>query len=236
VNSSIVAEQCIIENYHTFMSEYKRFLDKDLLISLSPIGRNKLLISNIVKVFYIITSHNTKINNSDKLQALNDFKKLNDEYLARLEDYNISSIIRVEEKIEVKKDIGSLGGFLKDIKTTLEEFVSAHSFYASKRPQKIHKQAIIEFNNFLSHLHQHYAYNIDNNIQRGNTHLHRGTLDYYKTLIIQKYNDLTIADKKRLIELRQIETSTIGKKIDCDSVILKKNIPSKYADYVKTIY
>ena len=102
--------------------------------------------------------------------------------------------------------------YLGHLQSPLNDFNEAVADFTELHKNTLFKQGLIEFNNALSHLFAGFSSsdtNFEKNISKACTHLHRGSLDYYKTLIKNK-ESLTHSQKQELIRIREMEIKSIG--------------------------
>jgi len=216
------------------MRQYCRFLSKDLISALDGnIGRNEKLIYEIFKIYFIITSK--KYNIPTKEKAIKSMEKLMDNYLS---EGDVNSYNLMYSKLENSMGNGHItvaSIMLNDLTINFRKYIIAQISYKKINPTAPYfKQALIEFNNMLLHLFNFYCNEIekDENSKRAKTHLHRGTLDFYKTLIRDKKSGFTQNQKQEIINIRLQELGTIGKDIEKD----KRTLPTQYCDFVEKLY
>jgi hypothetical protein len=124
--------------------------------------------------------------------------------------------------------------YLGTIDHLINNFYEANVYYIKKNPNQFLKQSLIEFNNALSHLSAGYyasETSWEKNIKKAGTHFHRGTLDYYKTIILDKDN-LTISQKNEIVNIRKYEIKSIG--VDIDNTD-KRKIVTIYKEFANSL-
>ena len=195
-------EEYIVDNLGNCFSEYHKFSTKDLITSLSNEGRDFTIIRNFLDVFIFLTKDTFNMDNKQRTSLNTSLSKLLNEYT---ESY--AEIINISEIKIHKNDLYC--NLFEKCNSALNKFVDAISLYEKSTYNKVlHFQALIEFNNFLSHIYKFSITKEDINIERVISHLYRGSLDAYKTIIINNYNTI---DKNSLAQLRYQEIDKIGK-------------------------
>ena len=218
----------MFELYKGFFGQYCRFLSKDIVVALDKnVGRNTKVINTFFDIFFIINKKDAA--QESKIKAINLLKIQIDEYL---KDGNRKLYLQVDQKLGCGTINAqtTLGG-LQNLQTPLNEFNEALALYKNAFPGRIFKQSMIEFNNALSHLFVGFTTSpttFEININKASTHLHRGTLDFYKTIIKDKGLDESSIDE--LVEVRVDELRTIGLKTTTDD---KDNIVKRYRAVAK---
>ncbi len=220
------------ELYADFFTQYCRFISKDLIATFDTrLGRNTKVISNFYRVFYLIGKKDTE--KAKKDEAIDILKKQIDNYLSD-GDVNIYSDMYNSLKCNSKDFIKPLV-LLNPLNTPLNDFNEAVKDFNKIFKDKLFKQGLIEFNNALAHLFAGFSTsetNLKINVDKASTHLYRGALDYYKT-IIKKKESFTHEQKEKLIEIRTIEIASIGLKVSNTD---KDNILTQYRDFARELY
>ena len=218
----------MLDLYKSFFGQYCRFLSKDIVVALDKnVGRNTKVINTFFDIFFIINKKDAK--KESKTKAINLLKIQIDEYL---KEGNTKLYSQVDRNLgcDIMNTITSLGG-LQNLQTPLNEFNEAFALYKKAFPDLIFKQSMIEFNNALSHLFIGFTTSptaFEKNIDKATTHLHRGTLDFYKTIIKDKGFDENGIDE--LVKIRVDELRTIGLKTTTDD---KDDIVQRYRAIAK---
>jgi len=205
-----------------FFKLYCRFLEIDLISSLTK-GRNIKVIYEFYKVFLIITAKNPDMTTEDKNKAIKSLNLIISKY-----ENNNNNISKLE--LCNKLDFNSIKS-LYDIEMMIQEFNKANKIFRNKFDNKIFKQSIIEFNNALSHIIVGFTGDktkFDKNINKANSHLHRGILDFYKTII--KKTNLNNTQIQELKQIREYEFNSIG--LDTSSNKIKIELIDKYKNFV----
>ncbi len=219
------------------MRQYCRFLSKDLIASLDgKLGRSEKVIYEILRIYFVITSKKYDVNTRKKIIV--HMETVVNGYLS---DGDTLTYTKLFQKLDCNNKEGNI--FVASIMYTkinenLEQFMQSSVKYKKHFPNEPYfKQSMIEFNNALSHLYNFYCNSVEfeANASRANTHLHRGTLDFYKTLIRDKKHGLTVSQKNTLIAIRLEESGTRGNDIECALVTVKQDLPSKYRDFITLI-
>jgi len=220
------------ELYEAFFMQYCRFISKDLLATFDKrLGRNTRVINTFYKIFFIINSN--EYDNETKKKALNNLTIQIDSYLTD-GDTSIYSEMYNTLKCANKTFVKQLG-YLNRLQVSLNDFNEAVSDFNQVHKDELFKQGLIEFNNALAHLFRGFAEsetNFEMNIKKACTHLYRGSLDYYKTLIKNK-ESLTHQQKIELIVIRDLEISSIGLDIANKT---KDNILISYKNFTKKLH
>ena len=253
----------------SFFKEYAKFLNIDLTVSLMDKnnklhGRNiSILIIFQDTLYFLLNTHNvvdTEIENTRK-EMISNLRQLLLKYIAA-NNKNLTQIINYSKIYEVcyntpyfiQKSTEDI--FLKTFK---DYYISYRDFYQFigqinlseeiKEKFKINGtehsvlvQAILEFNNMLSHLTN--AININdgdklNNYDKGQNHLFRASLDHYKMLIRllfltkKRYNKNTINTFR---ELRMQEFFLIGQDIQNKKIDFAGNNNKNILECYKEIF
>jgi hypothetical protein len=125
----------------------------------------------------------------------------------------------------MNKNFVKILSYLGHLMPPLNDFNEAISDFNKLHEKELFKQGMIEFNNALAHLFTGFCTsetNFEKNISKACTHLHRGSLDYYKTLIKNK-ESLTHKQKIELIKIRDLEMKSIGLEVsnnDKDTILI----------------
>ncbi|MEA1956295.1 MAG: hypothetical protein U9N02_07370 [Campylobacterota bacterium] len=125
--------------------------------------------------------------------------------------------------------------YLGHLESPLNDFHEAVADFNQLYKNKLFKQGLIEFNNALSHLFAGFCSSetsFKKNISKACTHLHRGSLDYYKTLIKNK-ESLTHLQKEKLIDIRKLEMDSVGLEITNND---KDEILIEYRDFARKLH
>jgi len=218
--------------YADFFIQYCRFISKDLISTFDTrLGRNTKVISVFFRVFFVISKKDT--NKSSKEKAIVILKKLIDSYLS---DGDVNIYSSMYHSLECSnKDFTQPLHLLKPLGTSLNDFAEAVKDFNKIFENQLFKQGMIEFNNALAHLFAGFSTsstNLDLNIKKASTHLYRGALDYYKT-IIKKKESFTHEQKEELIKIRTLEIASIGLKISNSD---KDDILVHYRDFARKLY
>ena len=209
--------------YSQFFTQYCKFISKDLLATFDKrLGRNTIMIHSFYKVFFIINKKNADKSTLDKSLSILAIQV--DQYLS---DGDTSIYLEMLNNLgcEQKQYISSIS-YLGHLSSPLNNFNEAVSDFNKLHKNELFKQGLIEFNNALAHLFVGFytsETNFEKNISKASTHLHRGALDYYKTLIKNK-ESLTPKQKKELIRIRNLEINSIGLEVsnnDKDAILIE---------------
>lgn len=195
--------------YSQFFTQYCRFISKDLIATFDKrLGRNTKIINSFFRVFYVINKKD--LHSKHKEKALSILTIQIDNYLSD-GDTSIYGEMYATLDCAQKLYVKSLN-YLGHLTAPLNDFYEAFSDFNKLHSGQLFKQGLIEFNNALSHLFAGLCASetsFEKNVLKASTHLHRGSLDYYKTLIKNK-ESLTYAQKKELIRIRNLEMKSIG--------------------------
>jgi regulator of sigma D len=209
--------------YSEFFTQYCRFISKDLLATFDKrLGRNTKMIYAFYKVFFAINKKGAP--KTTIAEALSLLSTQVDNYLSD-GDTSIYSEMNTNLDCANKLYVKSLS-YLGHLMSPLNDFNEAISDFNKLHEQELFKQGLIEFNNALAHLFVGFCTsetNFEKNISKACTHLHRGSLDYYKTLIKNK-ESLTYKQKKELINIRNLEMKSIGLEVtnsDKDNILIE---------------
>jgi len=215
-----------------FFTQYCRFISKDLLATFDKrLGRNTKVINTFYKVFFIITKKD--VDNSHKDQAIRALTEQIDSYMT---DGDTSIYAEMYDALGCtnKQHINGISYF-GHLFRPLNDFNEAVSDYNKLYENHIFKQGLIEFNNALSHLFAGFfasETNFEKNVKKACTHLHRGSLDYYKTIIKDK-ESLTHQQKQELIKIRDLEIQSIGLEVNNTN---KDEILIAYRDLARDLH
>jgi len=240
-----------------FFKTYSKFLSKELYRAMRPNGtlqstegivinyyggRPSQYLANFVRTFYTIIDFNDKDEKLNNITRYN--KKLIDVYLNKiknplsinLEGEKLTENALFCEAIKDKKFVYTLElyyeAFYRFLNHAKNNQFLKHT--VTSKHSALFLQPTIEFYNALSHLYIAYSNeketDIHSNINKALSHIHRGTLDYYKKLI--KFVDLDTADQEKLVDLRKKEFLSIGINTNDDTKI---NIIENYAKFVFTL-
>ncbi len=218
--------------YSSFFIQYCRFASKDLIATFDKrFGRNTRVINTFFKVFFIINKKD--VSYKRKEEALEQLAKVVDSYLSD-GDVPTYEAMYISLNCNSKDYLKSLQS-MQSMQTALENFYISVADFNIINKNKLFKQGLIEFNNALAHLFKGFCTsetNLELNISKACTHLHRGSLDYYKTLIKNK-ESLTPKQKETLIKIRVYEIDSIGLNVvnvDKDTLLIK------YRNFVRELY
>lgn len=213
----------MLNYYEQFFLQYCRFSSKDLIATFDKrLGRNTKVINTFYKIFFLINSK--KFSHKEKQDALGALAIQVNNYLTDGDVTIYSEMYKAlacEKRDSLRKLIS-----LKNLQTSLDNFNEAMSDFNKLHSNVLFKQGLIEFNNAVSHLFKGFyssETNFEKNIIKACTHLHRGSLDYYKTLIKNK-ESLTHPQKIALVELRSLEMESVGLEVansDKDEILIK---------------
>jgi regulator of sigma D len=211
------------DHYSEFFIQYCRFISKDLLATFDKrLGRNTKVIYTFYKVFYVINKKDA--DRTKPQEALMILATQVDNYLS---DGDTSIYSEMYNSLNcVNKNFVKSLGYLNHLSNPLNDFNEAVSDFNKIHKNELFKQGMIEFNNALAHLFVGFSTsetNFEKNISKACTHLHRGSLDYYKTLIKNK-ESLTYKQKSELIRIRGLEMKSIGLEVsnhDKDTILIE---------------
>jgi regulator of sigma D len=211
------------EYYTEFFTQYCRFISKDLLSTFdNKRGRNTKVIYTFYKVFFIISKKSK--NSSAKNKAIIALKAQIDSYLT---DGDLPIYTQMYKTLDCSNKIFILSiSYIEHLFPLLNDFNDAVADFNKFHKDTLFKQGLIEFNNALSHLFRgicNSQTSFEQNVSKACTHLHRGSLDYYKTLVKDK-ESLTYEQKLELITIRNLEIKSIGLKVssnDKDEILIK---------------
>lgn len=196
-------------------------------------GRQEFLLYSFVLNFKLIVGSHAS--NEEIKASLDSFSDLIDVYLeinedsgsmhnalslnvAKVNTEHINKIIdtkNIEIYTRLFRAMSILNNHMECTKSQLSQLVKDQD-KAKKNVDKLKivlTQSTIEFSNALAHMLSVLLVNKDDNdnINKAMTHIHRATLDNYKTVI--KHLELTPELKKDLINLRVREFISMGKSI-----------------------
>lgn len=217
--------------FDDFMHIYLKFLSKDLIASLEmDSGRSEKVIAEFVRIFCIITD--SRFSPLEKKKVLFDLDISVNSYVNK-GDRELYS--KMEDELRKRVTIDSSGQRLDklcvSLQSNLSKFVIANEDYKQRCPQTIYfKQSLIEFNNALSHVFNIYLSRnkMHTNLSRANTHLHRGALDYYKTIIREKHTSMSVPQINHLMEIRLKEYDTVGHNVKYTPDCQKQDLVDTY--------
>lgn len=209
--------------YSQFFTQYCRFISKDLIATFDKrLGRNTKVVNSFYRVFYVINKKD--VHSKHKEKALSILTIQIDNYLSD-GDTSIYSEMYTSLDCINKSFITSLT-YLGHLSIPLNDFNEAVSDFNKLHSGQLFKQGLIEFNNALAHLFAGFCASetsFEKNVSKACTHLHRGSLDYYKTLIKNK-ESLTLPQKRELIRIRGLEMKSIGLEVtntDKDEILVE---------------
>lgn len=239
--------------FNYYMRVYCHFLSVDIINSLNKSGRDKRIIFDIYKTLVVVV--NKKVDESTSKKAISILERTILEYQSKYlsDTYNKKAIDTLkcnETKTKVnfsffkyfEKNILSDFKLFTDATNLFQELSKTSQFEISKDEEQnskelIHLQSIVEFNNAMAHIYKAYYLpkkeDLVTNLKRAKTHLHRGTLDIYKTLIIHQNNQLPPKLRLKIVNMRLNEVQSIGSQVFNKS---KSNVLIEYQNIVKEIY
>ena len=207
-------------------------MSKDLIATFDArLGRNTKVISVFFRVFYAINKKDLNI--KKKEESIDILTKQIDNYLSD-GDVNIYADMYSSLECSSKDFIKPLSLFYP-LQVPLNNFNEAIKDFNAIFENTLFKQGLIEFNNALAHLFAGLCAsdtNLEVNIKKASTHLYRGALDYYKT-IIKKKESFTHEQKEQLIEIRKLEIDSIGLQVANTN---KNSILMAYRDFARQLY
>ncbi|EAK1970579.1 hypothetical protein BUX72_06365 [Campylobacter jejuni] len=205
--------------FNSFFFQYGRYLQYDLIHSLEQktrLGRNIDLLITFRKQFDIIITSNLSEKEAEHLKKV--IKKAVDDYIGDHKneclDIDLTSICcssfnygaLFEE--DFKEIFTSFRVSCSDFKKidAIEHEENSQEFAKDKDERSVLIQALLEFNNALSHIFTSVYHGNDDlgNINKAKNHLYRGTLDNYKMFIRLSIKSVKQKNPKLFEEFKDI--------------------------------
>lgn len=226
------------DNFNRFFFAYSRYLQYDLIHSLeqeTKIGRNVDLLLEFRDAFKVVIVEKD-IDESKFDELIDRIHQDIDNYIGDRKNECLNL-----EVDKLKKSSFDYSLFDRDFKNVLSDFCvscgdfkiidridhqGSQEFKKDKAGRSVLTQALLEFNNALSHLLV-CVYNGNDdlrNIEKAKNHLYRGTLDNYKMVFRFAINNIKKRNKTLFETFKQIriyEFLNLGKNIHEKNIILK---------------
>ncbi|GHV59554.1 hypothetical protein FACS1894103_3150 [Campylobacterota bacterium] len=202
------------ESISRFFYIYSQFLKKDIFNAVGCHGRQDKVIAAFIKPFELLIEPD---GTSDNISgALDELEKIVDFYLKR-EGQQAEYLTKTADcpNLNIDKTIsrGNSNHLYNSqpLYNIVKHFVESLSCVKRLRGDFL-SQAIVEFNNALSHLYMGYktAHTMQKNTNKSITHIYRGTLDNYKSIIKEHSFRISDSHAKDLMSIRCKEMGTIG--------------------------
>ena len=227
------------ENFKNFFFVYGRYKQYDLVHSLeqeTKLGRNIDLLLDFRELFKLIIA-TPEIDKQDYKEVLEAINASIDCYIGEFKNECLN--LGLNKIIDSNFDFSLFDAEFKDILSDFcvscgdfrivdrLSYTSTQSFRKDKEDRSVLTQALLEFNNALSHLFVCVYNGTDtlNNIQKAKNHLYRGTLDNYKMVFRTALNEIRKKNKKlykMFKDIREYEFLKLGTNINEKTLVIKE--------------
>ncbi|EAJ0914770.1 hypothetical protein CNX28_08915, partial [Campylobacter jejuni] len=235
-----------IKIFNSFFFQYGRYLQYDLIHSLqqkTKIGRNVDLLIEFREFFKLLVS--SKLKQEEEKEGLDNLKIDIKNYIGNKQQECLD--IEIDKISHSTFDYNIL--LTQDFKNLLSDFCVSCSdfriidtiehdegqeFAKDKDRRSVLVQALLEFNNALSHIFTSVYHGNDDlgNINKAKNHLYRGTLDNYKMFIRLSIKSVKQKNPKLFEEFKDIrmqELLYLGKDVQ-GKVINNKYLHKQYKE------